>query len=59
MEKEGGSFGNVALGVLAGLAVGMAATYAMSGDAVLLRRNLHKVERGAERAMHQVERRLR
>ena len=53
------SVGDVALGVLAGMAVGMAVTYAMSGDAVLLRRNMRRVERGAERAIHRVERRMR
>ena len=53
------SAGDVALGVLAGMAVGMAVTYAMSGDAVLLRRNMRRVERGAERAIHRVERRMR
>ncbi len=59
MEKQGSSFGDVALGVLAGMAVGMTATYVMSGDAVLLRRNLHKMERGAQRAIHQMEKHLR
>ena len=41
------------------MAVGMVVTYAMSGDAVLLRRNMRRVERGAERAIHRVERRMR
>lgn len=58
-NREGGSFGSVALGTLAGLAVGMAATYAVSGDSLLLRRNLHKAERSAERALHTVEKHLR
>ncbi len=53
------STGDVALGILAGMAVGMVVTYAMSGDAVLLRRNMRKMERGAERAIHRVEKRMR
>ena len=52
------SVGDVALGVLAGMAVGMAVTYVMSGDAVLLRRNMRRAERCAERAIHRVEKRL-
>ncbi len=53
------SVGDVALGVVAGMAVGMIATYAMSGDAVLLRHNMRRVERGAERAIHRMEKRMR
>ena len=52
------SAGDVALGVLAGMAVGMAVTYVMSGDAVLLRRNMRRAERCAERAIHRMEKRL-
>ena len=56
MEKEGNSAGNTVTGVLLGMAAGIAVTYAMSGDAMLLRRNLRKAERGAERLIHRVER---
>ena len=52
------SVGDVALGVLAGMAAGAAVTYLMSGDAVLLRRNMRRAERCAERAIHRMERRL-
>lgn len=53
------STGDVALGVLAGAAVGMIAAYAVSGDAALLRRNMRRMERGAERAIHRMEKRMR
>ena len=55
MKKEGTSAGSTATGVLLGMAAGIAVTYAMSGDAMLLRRNLRKAERGAERLIHRVE----
>lgn len=59
MEKQGSTFGAAALGTLAGMATGAAAAYAMSGDAALLRRNLRKMERGAQRAVHRMEKYLR
>ncbi|MBQ8612351.1 MAG: hypothetical protein IJ412_11685 [Oscillospiraceae bacterium] len=53
------STGDVVLGVLAGAAVGMIAAYALSGDSVLLRHNLRKMERGAERTIHRMEKYMR
>ena len=55
MEKEETDTGNTAAGLLIGMAAGIAVTYAMSGDAMLLRRNLRKAERGAERLIHKME----
>ena len=55
MEKEETNTGSTVAGVLLGMAAGMAVTYAMSGDAMLLRRNLRKAERGAERLIHRIE----
>ena len=45
MEEQTSACGKVALGAITGLAVGMAATYAMSGDPVLLRRNMPNIKR--------------
>ena len=59
MEEQTSACGKVALGAITGLAVGMAATYAMSGDPVLLRRNMRKLERNAQHTLHEVEKHLR
>ena len=59
MQKQGTTYGAAAQGTLAGMATGAAAAYAMSGDAALLRRNLRKMERGAQRAVHRMEKHLR
>ncbi len=57
--KNSCSVCDVALGLLIGMAVGVVATYMMSGDAVLLRRNIRKVERSTHRALRQIEKNLK
>ncbi len=59
MGKNCCSVCDVAAGVCVGLVVGMAAAYLMSGDEVLLRRNLKKVERRTQRALHRLEKKMR
>lgn|GEM_PF-5415823 len=46
------------LGVAAGLAVGMAASYAISGDEALLRRNLKKMEKCVGKTLRKAEKLL-
>lgn len=58
MENQGTSCVKLALFTAAGMAAGAAAAYAVSGDAVLLRRNLRKMERGAQHTLHQMEKYL-
>ncbi len=59
MIKNSCSVCDVALALLIGMAAGAAATYVMSGDAVLLRRNIRKVERSTHRALRQIEKNLK